>query len=125
MTKTTDSKQTTLLLESIIEGIQDVKGHDITVLDLTKIPHSVASHFVVCHGNSNTQVTAIARGVEKQTSIALNEKPWSREGIGNAEWALLDYGNIVVHVFYKEARAFYALEELWADAELTHYEDVE
>ena len=125
MTKTTDSKQTTLLLESIIEGIQDVKGHDITVLDLTKIPHAVASHFVVCHGNSNTQVTAIARGVEKQTSIALNEKPWSREGIGNAEWALLDYGNIVVHVFYKEARAFYALEELWADAELTHYEDVE
>jgi ribosome-associated protein len=125
MTKTKDSQQTKLLLESILEGIQDVKGHELKVLDLTNIPHAVASHFVVCHGNSNTQVSAIAKGVEKHTAVALNEKPWSKEGVGNAEWALLDYGDIVVHIFYKEARAFYALEELWADAEVTHFEDVE
>ena len=105
------------LVTSVVNGIQDVKGEDIVVLDLREIPHAVADFFVVCHGNSTTQVSAIARGVEKGTRADLGQRPWQAEGYGQAQWVLLDYSDVVVHVFYREARAFYGLEELWADAE--------
>ncbi|MCH2198807.1 MAG: ribosome silencing factor [Flavobacteriales bacterium] len=110
------------LLEVVVNAIQEVKGEEIRSLDLRDIPNSVADFFVVCHGNSNTQVQAIANRVEKDTIEAFNDRPWHTEGVRNAEWILMDYSNIVVHVFYKEAREFYALEELWADAEVKEYE---
>lgn len=110
------------LLEVIIEAIQDVKGEEIKSLDLRKVTHAVADFFVVCHANSHTQTQAIARRVEEATEKHLGQSPWNKEGMQNAEWVLMDYVDIVVHIFYKEARPFYGLEELWADAEVKDYE---
>lgn len=105
------------LVSAILEGIQEVKGHEIVVLDLRSIPHAVSDFFVVCHGNSHTQVKALIRSVEETVEESTGDRPWNKEGLGNASWALLDYSDVVVHIFYKEDREFYALEELWADAE--------
>lgn len=110
------------LISSIINGIQEVKGHDIVVLDLRSIPHAVTDYFVVCHGNSNTQVQAIARSVEDEVAKELSDRPWHKEGIQNANWILLDYSEAVVHIFYKEDREYYALEDLWADAKVSEVE---
>lgn len=110
------------LILSIINGIQEVKGHDISVLDLRSIPHAVADYFVVCHGNSNTQVQAISRAVEYGVVKELNDRPWQKEGMQNANWILLDYSEAVVHIFYKEDREYYALEDLWADAKISEVE---
>lgn len=118
MTRKNKENNTEKLLGAIVDGILEVKGEDINCLDLRKIDHAIADYFVICHGNSHTQVDAIAKSVERETEKQLNESPWHKEGLNNAEWVLLDYSNIVVHVFYKEARPFYSLEELWADAEL-------
>lgn len=121
MTKNTDftSEQ---LVETIVEAMQDKKAGNIVSLDLRETGSSVADFFIICHGNSNTQVEAIASGVERDTREKLKEKPWKREGIQNAQWIILDYVNIVVHVFYEEMREFYKLEELWGDAKVTAYE---
>lgn len=110
------------LLEVIVTAIQDVKGEEIKSLNLRELHNAVADYFVVCHANSHTQVQAIARKVEDATEKQLKQSPWHKEGIQNAEWVLLDYVDIVVHIFYKEARPFYGLEELWADAEIEEYE---
>lgn len=110
------------LVETIVEGMQEVKAHDIVVLDLRKIKNAVTDYFIVCHGDSSTQVEAIARSIEKQTIDDLKDKPWHREGIENSQWILLDYVNIVAHVFYREARSYYDIESLWADAKVTHIE---
>jgi len=118
MTKLKIVDDAELLATTIIEGVQDAKGQGIVQLDMRDIPHAVADFFVICHGNSNTQVDAISRNVEHNAFEKLEEKAWQKEGINNAEWILLDYGNVVVHIFYKEAREFYGLEELWADARL-------
>ncbi len=104
------------LVESIVEGMQDVKAHDIVVMDMREIPNAITDYFVVCHGDSNTQVEAIARSIEEETFESLRDKPWHREGIENSQWVLIDYVNVVAHVFYKEAREFYDIEGLWADA---------
>ena len=105
-----------VLAEVVVKGMQEVKGHEIRLLDLTKIKGAVCDYFVVCHGDSNTQVEAIARSIEKQTGKELKEKPWHIEGKENAEWVLLDYVDVVAHIFYREAREFYNIEGLWADA---------
>lgn len=105
-----------ILAESIVKGMQELKGNDIRVLDLSNISGAVCQYFVICHGESDTQVTAIARAIEKETLKQLKEKPWHTEGEGNAQWILMDYVDVVAHVFYKEARDFYNLEGLWADA---------
>ena len=112
------------LLEAVIEGLQEVKGHRITVLDLREVPHAVASWFVVAHGTSRTQVEALAHAVEDMTRDRLNERPWGKQGLGNGEWAILDYSDVVVHVFHEEARTRYALEELWGDAAVLSIEEV-
>lgn len=117
MTQTQNFDKAGQLVHSIINGIQEVKGHDIACLDLRKLTHSIADYFIICHGNSSTQVEAIARSVQKETEASLDERPWHKEGMTNAEWILLDYGNVVVHVFLHDQRAHYGLEELWADAE--------
>lgn len=104
------------LSEVIVSGIQEVKGKNISVLDLSKLENAICDYFVICNGDSSTQVESIARSVEKETKKILNEKPWHSEGVQNAEWILLDYVNVVVHIFHTEKRDFYNLEELWGDA---------
>lgn len=114
----------TPLLSAVIDGLQEVKGKQITILDLRQIPHAVAGWFVVAHGTSRTQVEALANSVEKVTAEQVDEKPWGKQGLRNGEWAILDYSDIVVHVFHEEARQRYALEELWGDANIETLEEV-
>ena len=110
---------TDLLITEIIKGIEDVKGENITILDLRDIENTVCDYFILCDGNSNTQVSAISGSIQKNVSKSLKEKPWHVEGESNAEWVLLDYVNVVVHVFQKHIREFYGLEELWGDGKIT------
>ena len=104
------------LVEAIVFGMEEVKAHDIIVMDLRKVPNALSDFFVVCHGTSNTQAQAIADSVERETFRLLQDEPAHREGARNATWILMDYVNVIVHVFSKDARDFYALEDLWADA---------
>ena len=107
------------LLEEIIRGIENVKGEDIQKMDLREIENTPCEFFVICSANSNTQVTAIVNSIQKTVSKALQEKPFHTEGLEVAEWVLIDYVNIVVHVFQKQTREFYNIEELWGDAKST------
>lgn len=104
------------LTDSIVEGMQENNAKDITVLDLRKIKGAVCDFFVICAGESSTQVEGIADSVTRFTRKNLKEKPWHVEGKSNAEWILLDYVNVVAHIFYRDVRSFYDLEDLWADA---------
>lgn len=104
------------LVTQIILGIEDVKGKDIDILDLRKIENTVCDYFIICNGTSRTHVNAIANSVEKSVSKKLKEKPWHVEGSTNSEWILIDYVNVVVHVFQKHTREFYDIEGLWGDA---------
>lgn len=110
------------LITQIIKGIEEVKGNNITILDLREIENTVCSYFVICNGTSNTQVNAIVNSIQKTVSKALKDKPWHTEGSENAEWVLIDYVNVVVHVFQKHIREFYDIEELWGDAKTTTIE---
>lgn len=107
------------LLDLVIKGIQEVKGEDISVIDLRNIDNSVCDYFVICTGRSNTNCKAIADSVDKETEIGLDDTAWHIEGKQNAEWILMDYSELVVHIFTEEARDYYGLEDLWADAEIT------
>jgi len=108
-----------LLITSIIGGIEDVKGKEINILDLRDIENTVCDYFVICEGTSNTQVNAIVNSIQKKVSKTLQDKPWHVEGEDNAEWVLMDYVNVVVHVFQKHIREFYDIESLWGDAKVT------
>lgn len=116
MTKKTN---TDTLLTHIIEGIEEVKGEDINVLDLREIENNVCQYFVVCSGNSNTQVRAISSSVQKVVSKAVHEKPWHVEGQDSSEWILMDFVDVVVHIFQKQTRSHYDIESLWGDAKQT------
>lgn len=107
------------LISKIIAGVDDVKGIDLSLLDLRDIENTVCSYFIVCSGSSNTHVNAIVRSVQKTVSKELREKPLHTEGLENSEWVLIDYVNIVVHVFQKHIREYYNIEELWGDAKST------
>jgi ribosome-associated protein len=111
------------LLASIIKGIEDVKGLDIDILDLRGIDNSVCDYFVICNGNSNTQVNAIVGSVQKGVSKELKDKPWHIEGTDVGEWVLMNYVSIVVHVFQKHIREYYNIESLWGDAKITSIEN--
>lgn len=115
--------ESNILLETIIEGMKDVKGINITILDLSKIETAVCKYFVICSGTSNTHVSSVADSVRKHTSKEIGEKPWHTEGKNTSEWVLLDYCNIVVHVFQEQTREFYKLEDLWGDAEIRTIEN--
>jgi ribosome-associated protein len=104
------------LITQIIHGIEEVKGQDIEILDLREIENTVCDYFIICNGTSNTQVNAIVNSIEKTVSKSLKEKAWHIEGSDNAEWILMDYVNVVVHVFQKHIREFYDIESLWGDA---------
>ena len=103
------------LIEKIVIGISDVKGQDIEMIDLRKIENRICDFYIICTGSSNTHVSAILDSVKKKVSRTLKEKPSHTEGEENAEWILLDYINVVVHIFQKQVRAFYGIEELWGD----------
>lgn len=113
-----------ILLETIIEGIQEVKGKDITILDLKNIETAVCKYFVICSGTSNTHVSSVSDNVRKFVSKEIQEKPWNTEGQNTSEWILLDYSDVVVHVFQEQTRAFYTLEDLWGDAEIRTIENL-
>ena len=110
------------LITLIIAGIEDIKGQNISILDLRSIENSVCDYFVICDGNSNTQVNAIVNSIQKKVSKSAHEKPYQIEGEDNAEWVLMDYINIVVHVFQKHIRDYYDIEGLWGDAVTTTIE---
>lgn len=116
MQKTPTEKDSEQLIDAILEGIQRIKGMDIIKIDLTKINHSECNYFIICHGNSTTQVDAIARSVEKTVEELVGETAWHKDGYENSIWVLLDYADVMVHVFQHETRKFYDLENLWADA---------
>ncbi len=115
MTKTIN---TDTLISKIIEGIEEVKGKNITILDLRKIENAVTQYFIITEGTSNTQVNAIADSVRKTVSKTIQQKPWHIEGEEKAEWILMDYVDVVVHVMQKPVREYYNLEELWGDAKI-------
>lgn len=114
----------TKLHELIIHGMKEKKAHDITILDLKSIKNAVADYFIICSGNSDTQLDAITDSIEKEVYKITSQSPWRKEGKSNKEWILLDYVDVVAHVFLKDRRKFYSLEELWGDAKITNVENV-
>ncbi len=111
------------LLNYIIEGLQEKKGKEIVNIDLRKLDYAACDNFIICHGDSGTQVKALAGSVEDKVEEKLSLRIRHREGLENASWILLDYGDVVVHVFIKEARDYYMLEDLWGDADITVVND--
>ena len=103
------------LIDAIVEGIQRKKGLEIVDIDLQVINNSECDHYIICHGTSNTHVDAIAHSIEETVEELKNEPVWHRDGYSNAQWILLDYANIMVHVFQEPIRRLYDLESLWAD----------
>ncbi len=112
------------LVDAIVEGIQDKKGTNIAILDLSKLDNTICQYFVICEGESTTQVDAITDGIEEYVREHLGDKPNHVEGRQNALWILVDYFDVVAHVFHKDQRGFYNLEELWADAKRTDIENL-
>ena len=121
MVKKKTANLSTYLSEIAIQGIQEKKGHDIVRLDLRELNSSVSDYFIVCNADSSTQVKAIADSVEDEIYKLTQTNPWRKEGLENAEWIILDYFDIVVHIFRTEKRDFYGIEDLWGDAETTTY----
>ncbi len=107
---------TETLKKFIIKGIQEKKGIDVVALDLRQIQNAVCDYFIICHGTSTTQVTALSDSVENEVKKATGVYPSHKEGQTNAEWIILDYFDIVVHIFQESSRTFYQLENLWADS---------
>lgn len=122
MVKNKAVSESTRISEMAIQGVQEKKGNDIVRLDLRNIHSSVADYFVICHANSATQVKAIALSVEEEIYKAFKMEPWRKEGLQHGEWVLLDYVDVVVHIFKTEKREFYGIEELWGDAEVQAYQ---
>lgn len=112
------------LCDAIVEGMQENKAKNITILDLRKISGAVCDFFVICNGESNTQVDGICSAIQRHTRKEIQERPWHVEGKNGSEWVLLDYVNVVAHVFGRELREYYDLEDLWADAKITRVPDI-
>lgn len=124
MSKTKMLEASEMLAKVIIEGMQERKALDIVSLNLKNIEAAVCDYFIICHGTSNTHISAIADAVIDETIKGLNDKPWHREGTENGEWILLDYGNVVAHIFQRETREYYNIERLWGDAEIQHIKEI-
>lgn len=112
-----------ILLDSIVRGIFEKKGMNVLKIDLRKLESRITDYFVICHAPSGTQVSAICDSVDDTVRKDAHEKPLHIEGLDNCFWVLLDYGNVVVHIFLEEYRNFYSLESLWADAKIEKLED--
>jgi ribosome-associated protein len=111
-------KTSDILANIIVEGMQEIKAKEIVTLDLRDLETSVCDFFIICHGTSNTHASAIADSVIEETLKTVKEKPWHKEGLTNGDWILLDYGNVVAHIFQKEIREYYNIEKLWGDAKI-------
>jgi len=122
MGKKTVGRKSDVLVKIIIESIKQHKGKEVVSLDLRKIKTAVCDFFIICHGTSSTHIASITENVRKDISKQMREKPWHTEGEANKEWILMDYFNVVVHIFNKEKRNFYKLENLWADANIKYIE---
>ncbi len=112
-----------VLLGSVVKGIFEKKGQDVLKIDLRKLENRIADYFIICHGSSTTQVDTICDSVEDTVRKVAGEKPLHVEGLDNCFWVLLDYGNVIVHIFLEEYRNFYSLESLWADASIEAMKD--
>lgn len=113
------------LISLIVEGIQNKKGHKVTIADMSGIDGTICNYFVICQGNTPTQVDAIADSVWELLLEKRNLKPFAIDGVRNAQWIVMDYGEVMLHIFIPEARSFYNLENLWADATLTEIADID
>ena len=111
------------LSQAVVRGMQEKKASDIVLMDLRNVKNTVADFFVLCTGNSDTQIDAIAESIDEQVNKELNENPWHQEGKDNKEWMLMDYVNVVAHIFKREKREFYGLETLWGDASIHSYQE--
>tara|TARA_X000000368_G_scaffold416372_2_gene410144 strand:- start:459 stop:815 length:357 start_codon:yes stop_codon:yes gene_type:complete len=107
------------LITHIIEGIENVKGINIKILDLRVIENTICKYFIICSGNSRTQVNAITGSIKKCVSKELGEKPWQIEGLENCKWVLMDYFDVVVHIFDEKTRDYYKIEEFWEESNST------
>ncbi|MGV3639966.1 MAG: ribosome silencing factor [Adhaeribacter sp.] len=123
MKKTKIKENSDILAELVVKGMQEKKAADICVIDLKSLHNAVSDYFIISSANSDTQLDAIARAVEEEVFKITNQNPWQSEGRIHKEWILLDYVDVVVHIFLKEKRSFYALEELWGDAPMRYIED--
>lgn len=123
MAKRKKSETSGMLADIIVKGMQEKQGSDIVKLDLSGIPNSITDYFVICHGASRTQVDALADSVQAEVKKAIGVLPMHKEGFENCEWVLLDYFDVVVHIFQSEKREFYQLEKLWADAPRVNVSD--
>jgi len=120
MSKKISKSPSEILCGAIVEGMLENKANEIVVLDLRELDGAITEFFVICSGDSDTHVDGISNSICKHVRKNLKEKPWNIEGKTNSDWVLLDYVNVVGHVFYKEKRAFYDIEELWSDATRTN-----
>lgn len=116
------SENTEMVLKTIVDTMQETKAKEPVSLNMKKIMSAVTDYFVICHGTSKTQVDAIAEKIIENVKKEHGVNPYNREGFTNSEWILIDYVDIVVHVFINSKRSFYQLEDLWADAELVKYD---
>jgi ribosome-associated protein len=123
MKKTKIKENSDILAELVVKGMQEKKASEICVIDLKSLNNAVSDYFIISSANSDTQLDAIARAVEEEVFKITNQNPWQSEGRVHKEWILLDYVDVVVHIFLKDKRAFYALEELWGDAPIRYIED--
>lgn len=112
-------------IEEIIEAITDRKGKKISIVDLDKIDTAPAANFVICQGTSTSQVSAIADSVRERLQKNLDVKPYNYDGYKNSQWIIIDYGDVMVHVFLPEFREFYNLEDLWSDANITNLQELD
>ena len=119
------TRQVNILLKSIIDIIKDMKGINILSIDFRKLENPMCEYFVISTGSSDTHINAIEKKVTKKIEEQLKEKPWSTEGRNISNWLLIDYADIVIHIFKKESRDFYQLEELWGDADIRKIETIE
>ncbi len=122
MAKRKEQDSASHLTEIAVFGIQEKKGKDIVTLDLRKLHSAVSDFFIICNADSGTQVRAIADSVEYELQKSMKENPWHKEGFENSDWIILDYVNVVVHIFKTDKRAFYGVEDLWGDAEVKLYQ---
>lgn len=125
MKKTKIKENSDILAELVVKGMQEKKASEICVIDLKSLNNAVSDYFIISSANSDTQLDAIARAVEEEVFKTTNQNPWQSEGRVHKEWILLDYVDVVVHIFLKDKRAFYALEELWGDAPIRYIEDAQ
>lgn len=125
MAKRKNLTSSAMLADIIVKGMQNKKGKDVSLLDFKNIPNILFDYFIICNGTSSTHALSIADSVQEEVWKAIGIHPKHKEGFSNSEWILLDYNDVVVHIFQKEVRNYYQLEKLWADADITHFEDIQ